>query len=172
MEGFKLYYRNNQNQSQKFYLLGEFDKNTNEYLHDSLINDLQYFYKMQTFDSVPNYSPFTKILTATPSDILPPTKPTGLKIEVVESGGALKISWNPNNDADLEGYRIYRSDGKDYSLIMAVDVDTISAIDTGLENIIPGEDTMIAPEIEPQSEDQWVLEQENSDHTPGDDGSE
>ena len=47
-----------------------------------------------------------------------------------------------------------------------------ATVDTGLENIIPGEDTMIAPEIEPQSEDQWVLEQENSDHTPGDDGSE
>jgi fibronectin type 3 domain-containing protein len=133
-EGFKLFYRDNQNQSDEFFLLGEFDKATDEYLHTGLVNDLQYFYMLQTFDAVPNYSPFTSVLSATPSDILPPNKPVGLKIELIETGQAVRLSWKPNNDDDLEGYRIFRTEDKTYSLIMAVGVDTTSVIDTGLEN--------------------------------------
>jgi fibronectin type 3 domain-containing protein/type II secretory pathway pseudopilin PulG len=134
IEGYKLYYRNNLNQSDEFYLLAEFDKNSDEYLHTGLVNDLQYFYKLQTFDAIPNYSPFTSIHSVTPSDILPPNKPVGLKIELIETGRAVKLSWKSNTDEDLEGYRVYRSLTTTYSLVMAVGADTTSVIDTGLEN--------------------------------------
>jgi fibronectin type 3 domain-containing protein len=134
IEGYKLYYRNNQNQSDEFYLLSEFDKNTDEYLHSGLINDLQYFYKLQTFDAIPNHSPFTSVHSVTPSDLLPPNKPVGLKTELIETGRAVKLSWKANTDEDLEGYRVYRSETNKYSLIMAVGQDTTTVIDTGLEN--------------------------------------
>jgi fibronectin type 3 domain-containing protein len=125
-EGFIIYYK--QNITDEFSLLVQLDKFENQFIHRNLINDNPYYYKLQTIDSIPNYSPFTSVRTATPSDKLPPKKPIGLKIEQLEIGRALKLSWKSNSDEDLNGYRIYR-EGK---LIMSVDKNTTSAIDSGL----------------------------------------
>jgi fibronectin type 3 domain-containing protein len=137
VEGFRLYFKEQSNQTGDFQLLADFDKTENEYLHTGLINDQEYYYKLQSFDIMPNYSSFTRILSATPSDNLPPENPTGVKVEIIETGGSLKISWKPNDDSDLDGYRVYRSTGTEFLLVFAVDENTTSIIDTGLTNNIP-----------------------------------
>jgi uncharacterized protein len=43
-----------------------------------------------------------------PVDSIPPVKPIGLK-GVIDSLGVVKITWEPNKEKDLQGYRIYRS---------------------------------------------------------------
>ncbi|MCV9926823.1 hypothetical protein OIU83_04140 [Flavobacterium sp. LS1R49] len=42
-----------------------------------------------------------------PVDSIPPSKPIGLK-GVIDSLGVVKITWTPNKEKDLMGYRIYR----------------------------------------------------------------
>lgn len=53
------------------------------------------------------------------TDSIPPAIPKGLKAEI-DSTGLVKLSWNENNDADIQGYRLYVSNsGRDddyYSL--------------------------------------------------------
>src|SRR5262245_16284617 len=41
-------------------------------------------------------------------DKTPPKVPTGLEISSSDAGGY--VTWNPNNEADLAGYRVFRSD--------------------------------------------------------------
>jgi uncharacterized protein len=43
-----------------------------------------------------------------PVDSIPPAKPMGLK-GVIDSLGVVKITWEPNKEKDLQGYRIYRA---------------------------------------------------------------
>jgi uncharacterized protein len=43
-----------------------------------------------------------------PVDSIPPVKPMGLK-GVIDSLGIVKITWEPNTEKDLQGYRIYRA---------------------------------------------------------------
>jgi len=135
-EGFRLYYK--QNDTTEFQLLAELGKAENYFLHYALIDDRRYYYKLKSYDNVlpePNYSPFTSIISVTPSDVLPPAKPSGLSVELVETGRALEIIWVPNSEEDLTGYRVYRSaDNLPYTLIIGVDKNTTKVIDTGLVN--------------------------------------
>lgn len=43
-----------------------------------------------------------------PVDSIPPSKPGGLK-GVIDSLGLVKLTWNPNKEKDLMGYRIYKA---------------------------------------------------------------
>ena len=43
----------------------------------------------------------------TPEDKFPPTVPKGLR--VIAGIGSLELAWDPNADADLKGYKLYRS---------------------------------------------------------------
>lgn len=46
-------------------------------------------------------------------DTIPPATPVGLKADV-DSSGVVRISWKPNTDSDLLGYRVYSSNsGRD-----------------------------------------------------------
>jgi hypothetical protein len=47
--------------------------------------------------------------TATPVDEFPPAVPSALRAD--RSGNAVALVWEPDSDADLAGYRIYRSEG-------------------------------------------------------------
>ncbi len=46
------------------------------------------------------------------ADTIPPATPTGLKA-VMDSTGAVSISWNPNTEPDLLGYQLYISNSGD-----------------------------------------------------------
>lgn len=45
-------------------------------------------------------------------DTVPPAVPTGLKVEI-DSSAIARLSWNPNTEPDLRGYRILRSFNSD-----------------------------------------------------------
>lgn len=54
-------------------------------------------------------------------DTVPPAVPTGL-IAAIDSAGAVHLSWQPNNDSDTYGYRIYRGQTEGEELIPLSDV--------------------------------------------------
>lgn len=69
-------------------------------------NQSDYFFSIQIFDTAGNSSiseVFYQLI-----DNVPPAKPTGLKA-VVDKKGVVKITWNWNNEPDLDGYLIYFS---------------------------------------------------------------
>ena len=41
-------------------------------------------------------------------DVFPPAAPTGLQAVADAHAGAIDLSWQPNSEADLAGYRVYR----------------------------------------------------------------
>jgi len=53
-------------------------------------------------------------------DSIPPAPPTGLK-GYIDSAGIVRLSWKPNTEKDILGYRIYRAvqDGEEFSGINA-----------------------------------------------------
>jgi len=54
-------------------------------------------------------SPLSRPVEITPRDAFPPPAPTGLS--AVEATGAIQLSWNPVEAADLAAYQVYRSEG-------------------------------------------------------------
>jgi fibronectin type 3 domain-containing protein len=135
--GYALHYSTNQ--SEDFELVAKFDKSVNEFKHKNLIDDQLYYYKLQSYDAnaIPNYSPFTAVISITPSDILPPEPPSGLRLQKLDEGSSLLLTWKPSDseDDDLAGYRVYRmTENVPYTMVMAVDKDTNSVIDTYLVN--------------------------------------
>lgn len=54
-------------------------------------------------------------------DTIPPAVPIGL-VAVADSTGIIRLSWQPNTDADLYGYRIYRAQTATEELIPLNDV--------------------------------------------------
>ncbi len=65
-------------------------------------------------------------------DIFPPAKPTGL--QVAADTGRFILTWNPNTEKDLAGYRVYRTVGNNrdnnYVLLNAKPMNTNQFIDS------------------------------------------
>ena len=77
-------------------------------------------------------SDFSAPETRTPVDEFPPAAPTALRAD--RSGNAVSLVWEPVSDADLAGYRIYRSEGNGPWQKLA-DVSTVpSYSDTTVEH--------------------------------------
>jgi hypothetical protein len=69
-----------------------------------------------------NYQPF---LTS-PDTTAPETPPTGVtKTDL--GGGNIQLTWNPNPDADLAGYKVYWGNPTGYSFSNAVDVGNVTS---------------------------------------------
>jgi fibronectin type 3 domain-containing protein len=133
IEGFALFYT--MNLSQDFELVKKFNKTEDEFIHSGLIDDRLYHYKLLSYDITPNNSTFTSIRSITPSDIQPPSPPKALRIVPMNVGSQLRLSWRENEEHDVKGYRVYRrSESTPYSMIMAVDKNTVVVIDTFLVN--------------------------------------
>jgi hypothetical protein len=76
--------------------------------HDTVPEPGAYIYYVAAVDSSGNEGvsrpAFGEVL-----DIFPPAPPTGL--QVVADTGKIRLSWNPSQEKDLKGYRIYRTVG-------------------------------------------------------------
>jgi len=49
-------------------------------------------------------------VSITPVDLFPPAVPAGVR--AVTSTASIELAWEPDSDADLAGYRVYRAEGK------------------------------------------------------------
>jgi exo beta-1,2-glucooligosaccharide sophorohydrolase (non-reducing end) len=56
-----------------------------------------------------------RMIAAGDIDTTAPSVPTGLTASTAST--TINLSWNPNTETDLAGYRIYRSNGGDYEII-------------------------------------------------------
>jgi fibronectin type 3 domain-containing protein len=75
-----------------------------------LSNNVKYYYVLRSIkDFEGNFieGRSSKEIEATPVDLIPPVKPSGLTAFPKDKGVSLR--WNPNNEPDLKGYNIYRS---------------------------------------------------------------
>jgi len=50
-------------------------------------------------------------------DSIPPHPPTGLA-GMIDSTGAVRLTWNKNTDSDINGYRVYRSNRPDFEFLL------------------------------------------------------
>jgi hypothetical protein len=73
----------------------------------------KYEYEVQTVAPLPNgreaVSELSQPADVTPEDIFPPATPGGL--EATTAPASIELSWNANSEANLGGYRVYRSAG-------------------------------------------------------------
>jgi fibronectin type 3 domain-containing protein len=90
---------------------------TTSFKDTGVTNDRTYYYVIRSVDSPGppwNESPDSAESSATPKDLTPPDRPTGLT--VVAGVDRVFLTWNENKERDLAGYYVYRSarSGKDY----------------------------------------------------------
>ena len=85
--------------------------------HDAdLVNDQTYYYVMR---AVENQEPpwqeglQSAEVTAVPVDLTPPAPPQAVRA-VPGPGAVVALSWEPNQESDLLGYLVYRSDGPNH----------------------------------------------------------
>jgi hypothetical protein len=82
----------------------------------------RYAYKVQTIAKLPNgkeaESEFSSEQAITPRDAFPPGKPTGLRAAPTPT--SVELSWDPNPEAFVGGYRVYRSSGGAFEKIADV----------------------------------------------------
>jgi fibronectin type 3 domain-containing protein len=82
-----------------------------------VVNNRTYYYTVRSVTSPapPWKESFASVeVSATPKDLTPPNRPTGLT--AVPGVGRVFLSWNENKETDLAGYHVYRSTkhGKGY----------------------------------------------------------
>jgi fibronectin type 3 domain-containing protein len=83
---------------------------TNSFKDSAVSNNATYYYIVRSVDSpaLPwRESPDSIEVSATPRDMTPPARPTGLT--VVPGVGRAFLTWNENKERDLDGYYVYRS---------------------------------------------------------------
>ncbi len=80
------------------------------YRDSGVVNGRTYYYVVRSVDSpsLPgNESPDSAESSAKPTDLTPPSRPTGLT--VVAGADRVFLTWNENKERDLAGYYVYRS---------------------------------------------------------------
>jgi predicted phage tail protein len=80
------------------------------YKDAAAVNEQTYYYVVRAVDGPEPHlqeSPDSEEVSATPRDLTPPARPKGLT--VVAGVGRVFLTWNENQEADLAGYRVYRS---------------------------------------------------------------
>ncbi len=91
-----------------FQPLGKPVKKT-EYVDTTPINGRKYFYKVQSlsvYEQATVGGGESKIVQASSVDRTPPAPPVGVR--GVRTAKSIKVFWEPVNERDLKGYRVYR----------------------------------------------------------------
>ncbi|SDL99274.1 fibronectin type 3 domain-containing protein [Geodermatophilus siccatus] len=76
------------------------------YLDPGLTNDRTYSYALVAVDGHGNRSPTSAAVQVTPTDLTPPSAPTGLT--AVRGDGQVTLAWAANPEPDLASYRVLR----------------------------------------------------------------
>ncbi len=75
-------------------------------------NEEEAYYSIIAVDTAGNETP-SLVLLAEAIDRLPPSAPTGLR-GVVDSSGMIVITWDMNPEKDINGYKVFFSNDRDY----------------------------------------------------------
>ena len=75
-------------------------------------NEEEAYYSIIAVDTAGNETP-SLVLLAEAIDRLPPSAPTGLRGRV-DSSGMIVISWDMNPESDINGYKVFFSNDRDY----------------------------------------------------------
>ncbi len=100
-----LLYRSTGNQP--FIWLANISKGTEYFMDTNLIDGITYSYIVSAIANSMSESLPSEVVSGIPRDTVAPLKPVGLKATLFYNGTTINISWEPNNDSDLEGYIIY-----------------------------------------------------------------
>jgi len=80
-----------------------------KFIDTSVTIGRKYFYRVQAltvYDQGTVGGGFSESLAVTPADLTPPAPPVDVK--AVRTASGIKVFWNPVQDSDLKGYRVYR----------------------------------------------------------------
>ena len=104
------------------------------YADTGLTNGTTYYYVVTTVDMAGNESANSGEVSATPLAFTPPAAPTG--IVVFLGNQEVLLDWNDNAEADLDGYKVFRSttSGGPYTKVSAALLASSAYTDTGLTN--------------------------------------
>ncbi len=78
------------------------------YNHTDLIDGKTYYYRIRARDQRNQLSELSEIVSGVPWDSVAPAPPTGLTV-FSTTNDSIALTWEPNTEADLRGYYIYRS---------------------------------------------------------------
>ncbi|MFO7619350.1 MAG: immune inhibitor A, partial [Thermoplasmata archaeon] len=82
---------------------------TNSYLDEGLIGETEYFYVVSALDFASNEGPASAEASGITNDTMPPAPVLDVTATDLQTGGKVNVSWLPNNEKDLAGYKIYYS---------------------------------------------------------------
>lgn len=69
-----------------------------------------YWFAIRTMDETGNWSPISNVVQFDwPPDASPPSAPSNLAGQVGQGASSVRLTWAPNPEPDLAGYRIYRA---------------------------------------------------------------
>ena len=77
------------------------------YSDNRVSGSVTYYYVVRAVDTSNNESSNSGQASATPTDTIPPSAPTGLTATVGDR--TVSLSWSINSDPDINGYNVYRS---------------------------------------------------------------
>lgn len=100
------------------------------YVDIGLQNDATYYYSVRArLGATGPVSRTSEAVAATPEDTTPPAQPRGLV--AVVAGAAVRLAWEPVPDADVAGYRIYRTQttGRGYQVLTAAPQPATTYVD-------------------------------------------
>ncbi|MCD6110087.1 MAG: Ig-like domain-containing protein [Thermoplasmata archaeon] len=75
------------------------------YRVEGLAEETTYYFRMRSADIVPNYSPFTPVISATTLDVTPPEPPENLR--AVSGEDFLLVEWDPSPSDDVMNYSVH-----------------------------------------------------------------
>lgn len=110
-----------------------------EYTNSGLTNGTKYYYKAKAIDTSSNLSAPSDEVSATPSDLTPPSAPTNLT--ATASDGQVELDWDDNAEPDLQDYNIYRSTTSGSSYILIDSVSGAPPASDYIDTTVTNEDT-------------------------------
>jgi len=82
-------------------------------VHTKTASDNPFFFKIKAVDTSGNESGFSNVVKVKLPDVTPPIAPVFKTFQVKE--GMIELSWYPNTESDVAGYRLYRTKAGDES---------------------------------------------------------
>jgi len=107
---------------------------SSNYGDNSVNGGVTYYYVVRAVDASMNESANSNQASATPTDTIPPSAPTGLT--AAAGNQTVSLVWNNNSESDINGYNVYRSTtpGGTYTRLNATPLSSPNYTDNSVIN--------------------------------------